>query len=418
MSKNRLLLVICLTIGVYFISRRLKPMNSPRKTSINLLIFDRYFNRTITDFSGEYRALSNKQSFRAPVKKYTIDNIYFLLTTNSQRIRYTINFLRFWLTSPTINCLILFEEKDFNHRQWIRSHFENNQISCRIEQSNIQRFEERYFQLIDYASNLLREHNHSNIEWIAIGDDDTLWFIDNLLEILQQYNSSNIIYLGNTSDRNETIENHGNYYAYGGGGILLSKTLILHIANSSQLCLKKYKSMFGGDEIIGKCLTEFFKINLTLNEHFHQLDHAGDLEGFFQSGINGLVSLHHLFTLWEPFPIEHLNEEVDILNLISTAYRKLKGDFLKRFVRFNYRRKQTLLLTHGYSFSIYNRILNEEEFDEIELTWNHSQFYQRKTRMKDSKKIDFFFREFHSSINHSTIYQYHQQQLEIRRMDQ
>ena len=419
MSIRRLLLIISVIIAFYFISRRSKSVHSSRTTtSITFLVVDRQSNKTILDLTGEYQALSSKQTIPTPVKKYTIENIYFLLTTNTLRTRYTINFMKFWLTSPSIHCLILFEERDLNQREWTRHHLKNNQIPCRIEQSSIQRFEERYFQLIDYAWTILHERNHSNIEWFAIGDDDTLWFIDNLLAILQQYNSSNMIYLGNTSDRNETIRNHGNYYAYGGGGILLSKALILHVANSSQICLKKYKQMFGGDEIIGKCLTEFFRINFTLNEHFHQIDHAGDLEGFFQSGIDGLVSLHHLFTMWEPFPIEHLEAEVDILNLLALAYGILKDDFLKRFVRRNYRTNQTLLLTNGYSLSIYDRLVSGEELDRIELTWNNSQFYGRKTRKKETKKIVFFFKQFYSSTTgHSAIYQYHQHQIEIHRID-
>ena len=417
MSRKRLFLIIHLVLGCYFISQTFKFNHRSPKTSIDLLILEAKFNQTIIDFSGEYEELPSKQPFNTSIGKYTIENIYFLLTTNTARIRYTMMFLKFWSNIPRINCLIVFEENDLNQRDFVRYHIENNHIPCRIVQSNIRRFEERYFQLLDFARNILQEKNHSNIEWFAIGDDDTLWFIDNLLHTLEQYNSSELIYLGNTSDRNETIRNHGTYYAYGGGGILLSKSLIIQAGNSFEVCRKKYRNMFGGDEMIGKCFTEILKVNLTINDHFHQIDHEGDMEGLFQSGIDGLVTLHHLFILWEPFPPEHLEAEIDILNLIALTYQRLKGDYLKRFFRINLETNQTLLFTYGYSLTVYNRILTREEFDQIESTWTRSHFYGRKTRPKDKNKFDFFFKQFSSHTSDTGLYQYYQEQIEIRLME-
>lgn len=384
-----------------------------RNLKIHAILVDKNFTQTkleLQELSGDYEELPSIETIPHNPTKYTIENIYFLITTNTHRIRFTINFIKFWSKIAHINCLILFEEDDYLKRRSVHYFLQNHALPCQIKTSNITRYEERYFQLIDFAWKLIQNENQS-IKWFAIGDDDTMWFIDNLLKTLEQYDSSKLIYLGNTSDKNETVQRHGNYYAYGGGGILLTKSLVSLLGNSFQLCRKKYSHMFGGDEMIGKCLTQILNVNLTINKHFHQIDHEGDMEGFFQSGIEGLVTLHHMFSFWEPFPSEHVEDEIDILKLIENAYRKLNSDYLKRFFKINKQRNQTLLLTNGYSFTLFNRILTKQELYQLELTWaGHTQFYQRKTRPKEKNKIDFFFQQF---LNNSSIYQYRKRQIEI-----
>jgi hypothetical protein len=240
------------------------------------------------------------------------------------------------------------------------------------------------------------------IQWFAVGDDDTVWFINNLLHTLRQYNSSNKIYLGDYSDRTLSIERHGTYYAFGGGGLLLSRPLASLFSQHIQEC-KRYTNMYGGDEMIGKCVTEMLKVNLTRNSNFHQMDHNGDMNGFLESGIDGLVSLHLMFSWWRPFSngnSDQINETMYRLELANGIFDK---DFFKRYVRFNYKMNQTLLFTMGYSFSLFNRILSLRELSQIEKTWCCTEMVERKTRPKEKNKITWYFRGFTSENSGETI---------------
>ncbi|CAF1611582.1 unnamed protein product [Rotaria sp. Silwood1] len=230
------------------------------------------------------------------------------------------------------------------------------------------------------------------IQWFAFGDDDTIWFLNNLLQTLQQYNVSNSIYLGNISDKLGAVQYHGTYYAYGGGGFVLSRPLALRAVQHNKDC-QRFTNMCGGDEMIGKCITEVLKINLTRNNHFHQMDHDGDMDGYLESGIEGLVSLHHIFSYWEPFPEEYTTHPHETMYLLKLAYQTFGNHFLKRYVWLDCRTNRTFLLTMGYSFSLFNRILTYEELMKVEKTWwCCSEFVGRETRPKEKNKMTWYFR--------------------------
>ncbi|CAF4834775.1 unnamed protein product, partial [Rotaria sp. Silwood2] len=145
----------------------------------------------------------------------------------------TIHQVKFWATRPGIRCLIIFESKDLQSKNYIKTYLSNEGISCKIQTSNITRYEERYLELIQQAWYSLDTSSYADmktIEWFAFGDDDTVWFLNNLLQTLQQYKASESIYLGNISDKLGAVQYHGTYYAYGGGGFLLSRTLALRAA--------------------------------------------------------------------------------------------------------------------------------------------------------------------------------------------
>ena len=168
--------------------------------------------------------------------------------------------------------------------------------------------------------------------------------------------------------------------------------------------------------MIGKCITQLLKINLTINKHFYQMDHEGDIYGYLQSGLHGLVSLHHMFSLWEPFPEEHTRNEKEIIDIIQLAYQTFDYYFLKTYFKRNYQTNQTLLLTIGYSFTLFNRILSLKELTQLEKTWCCTHMVDRITRPEEKDKINWFFKrlttqtDYHHSENRS-IYEHNERQI-------
>ncbi len=107
------------------------------------------------------------------MNKYRIEEIYFLLTTNTKRIRHTIHLIQFQSKYAKENCLILFEENDYLKTEGFKEYLLSHQIQCHIQLSNIQRYEERYFQLIEKGNHFIQT-TKKEYQWFAIGDDDTI----------------------------------------------------------------------------------------------------------------------------------------------------------------------------------------------------------------------------------------------------
>ncbi|CAF0873515.1 unnamed protein product [Adineta steineri] len=363
----------------------------------------------LTYFCGEYEETASISVTKPAIQKYTTEDIYFALTTSTKRIINTVHYIKFWAKLPGINCLIVLEQNDFDNNRNITEYLIHEGIPCNIQSSNIARYEERYLELFHLAWNYQEINKRKAIEWFAVGDDDTVWFINNLLRVLQQYNSSNTIYLGDISDNRDQVQHYGAYFAYGGGGIVLSRSLALIFSTYPEKC-KQYLNIFGGDGMIGKCITEILKVGLVKNHNFHQMDHHGDMTGYLESGINGLVTLHHMFSYWRPFPKRHTNKINETMYLLQLAYATFDETFLKRYVRLHREANQTLLLTMGYSFTIFNRILLPAELNLVENTWDGTKMIARKTRSKENKKTTWYFRRSstetsYKSTRYRTVYE-------------
>ena len=136
--------------------------------------------------------------------------------------------------------------------------------------------------------------------------------------------------MGNISTKISQITRHGSFYAYGGAGILFNRLLTLLFVQHRQECERFLNIYAAGDKMIGKCVTEELKINLTMNNNFHQMDHIGDMTGrLIESGIDGLVSLHHMFKLWRPFPDVHINKSNETIHCLNITYATFDNTFSK-----------------------------------------------------------------------------------------
>jgi hypothetical protein len=121
------------------------------------------------------------------------------------------------------------------------------------------------------------------------------------------------------------------------------------------------------------------------------MDHRGDMTGLLESGIDGLVSLHHMFTLWKPFPNAHINKSNETMHRLNIAYITFDKYFLKRYLKVNYNTNRSVLLTMGYSVSLFNRILSHNELSLVEKTWCCDEMVERTTRPKENTKITWYF---------------------------
>ncbi|KAK1428616.1 hypothetical protein QVD17_17455 [Tagetes erecta] len=157
-----------------------------------------------------------------------------------------------------------------------------------------------------------------DIRWYVFGDDDTVFFTDNLVRVLSKYDHNQWFYIGSRSESYEQNAQHSFDMAFGGGGFVISRSLARVLARVLDSCLMRYAHVYGSDSRVYSCLSEL-GVELTHEPGFHQVDVRGDLFGILAAHpLSPLLSLHHFDIIDPLFPgltklesVKHLFEAVD-----------------------------------------------------------------------------------------------------------
>lgn len=161
--------------------------------------------------------------------------------------------------------------------------------------------------------------NHSGVRWYVFGDDDTVFFPENLVKTLSKYDHGLWYYIGAQSEILENNRVFGFGMAFGGAGFAISYPLAKVLAKVFDSCLERYPHLYGSDSRVYSCLAEL-GVGLTHEPGFHQVDIRGDMFGLLAAHpVTPLVSLHHLDFNSPIFPnmtttkaIEHLFEAANV----------------------------------------------------------------------------------------------------------
>lgn len=110
----------------------------------------------------------------------------------------------------------------------------------------------------------------SDIRWFVFGDDDTVFFVENVARILSKYDDRKWYYVGSHSESYEQNEKYSFDMAFGGGGFAISAPLARVLARVLDSCLFRYPNLYGSDARIFACLAEL-GVSLTHELGFHQV---------------------------------------------------------------------------------------------------------------------------------------------------
>ncbi|KAK3008102.1 hypothetical protein RJ639_014364 [Escallonia herrerae] len=136
--------------------------------------------------------------------------------------------------------------------------------------------------------------NHTNVRWFVFGDDDTIFFADNLVKVLSKYDHRLWHYIGSNSESYVQNKFFSFDMAFGGAGFAISYPLAKVLAKVFDPCIERYPHLYGSDGRISSCIAEL-GIGLTREPGFHQMDLKGDIFGLLAAHpVTPLVSLHHL----------------------------------------------------------------------------------------------------------------------------
>ncbi|KAM0953357.1 putative O-fucosylpeptide 3-beta-N-acetylglucosaminyltransferase [Dioscorea sansibarensis] len=215
-----------------------------------------------------------------------------------------------------------------------------------------------------------------NVRWFVMGDDDTVFFVENLVAVLGKYDHDQMWYIGAPSESVEQNLKHSYGMAFGGGGFAISYPAAAELAKVIDGCLDRYIHFYGSDERIQACLSEL-GVPLTREPGFHQVDLRGDAYGMLAAHpIAPLVSLHHLDDVHTVTPSQ--STQMDAIRTLMDASRHDPPRTLQQ--TFCYNREQghnwSVSVSWGYTVQLYHWVIPPHDL-EVPLqtfhTWRSSQ---------------------------------------------
>jgi hypothetical protein len=220
-------------------------------------------------------------------------------------------------------------------------------INLFVTQSE-EEYQTRYFSLVAHLAKNMRPRTR----WACVIDDDTFFpSMAALVEALAEYDDTKPMYIGGVSESVSQIGIFG-LMGFGGAGVFLSRPLVLQLSNHDvfEACQAMPHT---GDRRISLCIYQHTETKLTVDHRLRQLDMRGDVSGFFESGREPALSVHH----WKSW----FQADMAKLSVITN----LCGD--KCFLR-QWQFSDGWTLTNGFSIVKYS---TEVDLDDrtMEVSW-------------------------------------------------
>lgn len=216
--------------------------------------------------------------------------------------------------------------------------------------------------------------DHSDIRWFVFGDDDTIFFQENLVKTLSKYDNGLWYYIGSNSE--SFIQNKFFSFgmAFGGAGFAISYPLAKILARVFDTCIERYPHLYGSDGRIHACLTEL-GVTLTHEPGFHQMDFQGNAFGLLASHpIRPLVSLHHMEKIDPIFP------NMSRMKSLQHLYHATKFDphrILQQTVCYDPRFSWTVSVSWGYVVQVFEhnvQLPDAQRVQESYLPWKKNAY--------------------------------------------
>ncbi|KAE7996733.1 hypothetical protein FH972_001429 [Carpinus fangiana] len=205
-----------------------------------------------------------------------------------------------------------------------------------------------------------------NVRWFVMGDDDTVFFTENLVSALASYDHNQMYYIGGNSESVEQDALHAYDMAFGGGGFAISYPLAAQLVKVFDGCLDRYYKFYGSDQRVWACVSEI-GVPLTRLRGFHQFDIRGDPYGILAAHPQTpLLSLHHLDYLKPIFPNQ---TQIESVKSLMDAYRVDPTRILQQSFCYNHRRKWSVSIAWGYTIQIYTSFLTAKDLQRPLLTF-------------------------------------------------
>ncbi|XP_052171064.1 uncharacterized protein LOC127787162 [Diospyros lotus] len=199
-----------------------------------------------------------------------------------------------------------------------------------------------------------------DVRWFVMGDDDTVFFVENLVRVLSKYDHRQMYYLGSSSESH--IQNIFFSYsmAYGGGGFAISYPLAKELEKMQDRCIQRYPSLYGSDDRIQACMAEL-GVPLTKEAGFHQFDVYGSLLGLLGAHpVAPLVSMHHVDFVHPIFP--RMNRIHALQRLFDSAKHD-DASLLQQSICYDSNRQWSVSVSWGYVVQVVRGFMSPRELE-------------------------------------------------------
>ncbi|GAA0172394.1 glycosyltransferase [Lithospermum erythrorhizon] len=235
------------------------------------------------------------------------------------------------------------------------------------------------------------------LRWLVFGDDDTIFFVDNILTLLSEYDHTDYYYIGAPSEF--VLSNYWYSFnqGFGGGGFILSYPLAKALVDDMDNCLRRYAKLKSSDAIVMSCIADI-GVDLTPHQGIHQIDFRGDISGFLSAHSKApLISLHHFDVVDSIFPTK---DRYQSAHHLMEAANFDQSRILQQTICHNRKKNWSFSIAWGYTVHIYEKIM-ARSFIEVPIetfkTWlphkslPHYMFNTRKTSILPCEAPHVFF---------------------------
>lgn len=221
-----------------------------------------------------------------PPRMPVASHIDFGVATSVERLNDSLDAFAHWAGYTKTRIFALIEtDRSENGIRDVKAKAENMGVDLFITESDDD-YLHRYFALIPLLESNVRE----STRWGCVIDDDTFFLsMASLVEALDKYDHTKSMYIGGLSESIPQIANFG-MIGFGGAGVFLSRPLLKEITNVYDECSAMD---FTGDRRIAICVYRYTQTRLTVDHRLRQLDLMNDASGFFESGREPPLTVHH-----------------------------------------------------------------------------------------------------------------------------
>ncbi|KAK4492359.1 hypothetical protein RD792_003164 [Penstemon davidsonii] len=123
--------------------------------------------------------------------------------------------------------------------------------------------------IINGIKEAFRELDHENLRWLVMGDDDSIFFLENIVDVLAKYDHTKYYYFGGNSEFILSNYWYSFNQGFGGAGFILSYPLAKALAEDMENCLRRYRHLNAADQTTMSCIADI-GVSLTPLKGIHQ----------------------------------------------------------------------------------------------------------------------------------------------------
>ncbi|KAL5581149.1 hypothetical protein UlMin_013591 [Ulmus minor] len=199
-----------------------------------------------------------------------------------------------------------------------------------------------------------------DVRWFVMGDDDTVFVVDNLVRILSKYDHTQFYYVGSSSESHVQNIYFSYAMAYGGGGFAISYPLAKELEKMQDRCIQRYPGLYGSDDRMQACMSEL-GVPLTRETGFHQYDVYGDLLGLLGAHpVTPLLSLHHIDVVEPVFP---RTTRVKALKHLFESVKLDSASIMQQSICYDKHRSWSISISWGYVVQILRGVISPRELE-------------------------------------------------------